>query len=291
MLFCDRQQSSPFYPPVGVVIDFLLELYNGCPPLQRGLGYSALGTARSALSTIAVIDNVPAGQHPVVQRFMKAAFNTRPTFPKSAVTWDVDLVLRHLQQMAPAPELSLYLLSQKLCMLLLILTGQRGQTIHLIDIVNMTLSESVVSFRIAELTKTSRPNHHQREIKLKAYHHDPQLCVVSVLSEYLRRTQPLRGKEARLLLSTRPPHAAASRDTIRRWTKEIMAAAGVDLTIFSPHSTRSASTSKAATRLPLATILATAGWSQASTFQKFYNKPVDSSCDFADSILSNVDCT
>ena len=173
-------------------------------------------------------------------------------------------------------------------MLLLLLSGQRGQTLHSLDIVNMTLSNSVVSFRIAELLKTSRPNCHQRELKFRAYTHQPRLCVVKLVTDYLAKTLPLRGKVSQLFITTRPPYNAASRDSLRRWTKDIMVAAGVDLTMFAPHSTRAASTSRAATKLPLSTILATAGWSRESTFRKFYNKEVQNTYDFANTVLPNV---
>ena len=106
-----------------------------------------------------------------------------------------------------------------------------------------------------------------------------------MLNEYLMRTAALRGNVQKLLITYRPPHKAASRDTIRRWTKDTMSAAGIDMTIFTPHSTRSATTSSAATRVPQATILATAGWSQASTFQKYYQKPITNDSAFADSVL------
>ena len=54
----------------------------------------------------------------------------------------------------------------------------------------------------------------------------------------------------------------------------MLAQAGVDTSKFSAHSTRAASTSKAAVSLPVDVILATAGWTNESTFRKFYNKPV-----------------
>ena len=45
--------------------------------------------------------------------------------------------------------------------------------------------------------------------------------------------------------------------------------------MFKPHSTRSASTSKAVVKgVPLADIIKTAGWSNAETFSKYYNKTV-----------------
>ena len=106
-------------------LTFLLELFND------GLGYSAINTARSALSTFITIDSQPVGQAPLVKRFMKSVFNSRPALPRYQVTWDVDMVLRYFKQLGPNKNLSLSLLTQKLAMLALLLSGQRTQTIHL----------------------------------------------------------------------------------------------------------------------------------------------------------------
>ena len=54
-----------------------------------------------------------------------------------------------------------------------------------------------------------------------------------------------------------------------------MSSAGLDMTIFTPHSIRAASTSAAAkSGVPVDTILTTAGWSRENTFRKYYQKPV-----------------
>ena len=50
--------------------------------------------------------------------------------------------------------------------------------------------------------------------------------------------------------------------------------AGINTELFSAHSTRCASTSKATASVSTDVILATAGWTEESTFRKFYNKPV-----------------
>ena len=55
------------------------------------------------------------------------------------------------------------------------------------------------------------------------------------------------------------------------------------MSIFNPHSTRSASVS--AVKVPIGTILKTAGWSKDCTFRKFYKKPVTDNMQFAESIL------
>ena len=67
-----------------------------------------------------------------------------------------------------------------------------------------------------------------------------------------------------------------------------MTSAGVDTTIFKPHSTHAATTSRAKTAsVPIQEILKTAGWSSSRSFDKFYDKPVESST-FASAILKIV---
>ena len=74
----------------------------------------------------------------------------------------------------------------------------------------------------------------------------------------------------------RRPYKAITKDTIARWVKNGMEAAGIDTNRFKPHSIRAASTSAAVkAKVPLQTILNTAGWSSCKTFAKFYNKPVE----------------
>ncbi|MPC41915.1 hypothetical protein E2C01_035525 [Portunus trituberculatus] len=91
-----------------------------------------------------------------------------------------------------------------------------------------------------------------------AYPTDRRVCVVTSIVNYLERTCALRGPFTGFFLTTKSPFRVASRDTLCRWTKD-MRSAGIDLSIFSPHSTRSASTSKATLKLPQATIISTVG--------------------------------
>ena len=68
-----------------------------------------------------------------------------------------------------------------------------------------------------------------------------------------------------------------------------MQVAGIDTSIFKPHSTRVASTSKANSRqVPINSILKVASWSTDCVFNKFYNKPVQNSnsTGFGQAILS-----
>ena len=90
---CERQIDS-LHPPLNQVLDFLEDLF------ESGLSYSALNTARSALSTFISVNNVPVGSHPYVKRFMKGVFEQRPSVSRYTKTWDVSLVLNFLWKWA-----------------------------------------------------------------------------------------------------------------------------------------------------------------------------------------------
>ena len=66
-----------------------------------------------------------------------------------------------------------------------------------------------------------------------------------------------------------------------------MAQAGLDVSKFSPHSTRAASVSTAhRASINLDDILKTAGWSSECCFAKYCNKPIVTASSFANAVLS-----
>ena len=87
----------------------------------KGLSYSTLNTARSALSIIIKIEGYYFGMHPVATRFMKGVFETRLSSPKYTTCniWDVSIVLKHLNEFYPYATSSLKDLTFKVLMLLL----------------------------------------------------------------------------------------------------------------------------------------------------------------------------
>ena len=87
--------------------------------------------------TILALNHHSLTQNYFVCKFMTAVFNQRPALPRTNVTWDTSVVLDLLKKWAPVKSLDLKRLSQKLTMLLLLLAGQRGQTIHMFDVRNM----------------------------------------------------------------------------------------------------------------------------------------------------------
>ena len=233
---------------------------------ELGLGYSALNTIRSALSSFIFIENHQAGNHPLVRRCMRGVFNRRPSLPRNN-TWDTNIVLLYLRTLSPVRTLKF--LTLKAVMLSALLTGQRCQTLHCIDIDCVTLTDSHVKIRVNELIKHTRPGKHQAGLCIKAFAPDRRLCIVTVLKEYLARMIDLRGESKRLFISFVKRHKSVTSATIGRWIREVMRLSGIDIKQFTPHSTRTAAVSNA--KVPLSTIMKTAGWTQESTFMKYYN--------------------
>ena len=260
------------------MLDYFTELF------VKGSGYSTINTARSALSSI-LISTVCA--HPLVSRFMKGVFNKRPPIPRYEEIWDVKPVLTFLRKWSPVRYLSLKQLTLKLCCLLALVSAQRAQTLALLSIKHMTITEGKVQFTVLELLKQSRPGNVGTSFVLKAYAPDRRLCIRLVIMEYIKRTKLLRQKEDKLFISFRQPHQSVSRDTIARWVRVVLAAAGVDINKFKAHSTRAAATSAANRKfVPLNDILDMAGWTGDKNFQKYYNKPVRKANQFSVAVLS-----
>lgn len=137
------------------------------------------------------------------------------------------------------------------------------------------------------LLKQSRPGYNVVCCKFSAYPPDRRLCTYFVLKEYLKRTRQFRGKtETKLLISYSKPHNAVSKDTISRWIKTVLVRSGINIQIYGPHTIRAASASKAyRSGVPVQNILQTAGWTNASTFRKFYNKSVETGDNFSNAVL------
>ena len=91
---------------------------------------------------------------------MKGVFELRPAFPKYAVTWDVDLVLRYLELLFPLDKLTLKELSYKVIMLIALSSDQRCQTLHSLTLPSITLSSDKCVFVLDVLLKQSKRGKH-----------------------------------------------------------------------------------------------------------------------------------
>lgn len=280
--FCSRQKIDSLSASVKDVIHFLTAQF------EAGLGYSSLNTARGALSSLGLkLEQFSAGSHPLVVRFMKGVYNLRPMRSRYSQTWSVDLVLNYLKKLSPVRKLSLKELSLKLVMLIALTNAARVQTIHLLSVNSLSKESSAYVFHLKQVLKQSRPGFDNSVVRLKAYPPDRRLCVYTVLKEYLARTKDIREKsEGKLFLSYIRPYKAITRDTISRWVKLVMTRAGIDTSVYSSHSVRGASVSKAKQTVPVSEILKKAGWTRESTFTKYYDKEIKETYSFEEAVLS-----
>ena len=115
------------------------------------------------------------------------------------------------------------------------------------------------------------------------------MCVVRTLREYISRSESRRSSsQPYLILGTQKPFRCVSRDTLARWTRRIMKDAGIDVELFTAHSTRGATTSKMVSlHVPINMVMRKASWTQESTFRRFYLRPVVPDEDIAHHVLAN----
>lgn len=263
--FC-RNKINPFQPTVNHILAFFVVLF------KQGLKYSVFQTARAAINNLtSICGDRDFSNHPLLKRFLSGVFTLRPSLPKYQDIWDANIVLTYLGQMK---DPTLLQLSCKLSMLFLLLTAQRCQTLHLIELSDIELTSDMLIIHPNHLLKHSKPGHHLESIKLLKYPTNPYQCIVTIFKEYLARTKDLRGTEQKLLIGSQKPHKAVSKQTVSRWVKHILIKAGVGRG-YGTHSTRAASVSAAKLGgVPLSTIIKTAGWKNDQTCTKFYNKKI-----------------
>ena len=84
-------------------------------------------------------------------------------------------------------------------------------------------------------------------LEFVAFSQDKDLCVVSALDEYLDRAEEWRrvNNETQLLLSYIQPHKQVVPSTISGWLKNVLKSSGTNISLFTAHFTRLATTSKA----------------------------------------------
>lgn len=213
----------------------------------------------------------------------------KPCLPKYSQIWDVNQVLKYLRKFSLVNQIILKDLTVNLATLLCLLTGQRCQTIHKIDVNFIHFVDDRCIITIREVLKHTKVGKHQAPLELCSYPSDKRLCILEYLHEYITRTAEFRAGQPQLLLSFTKPHKAVSKDTVARWIKSVLKQSGINTDEFTCHSTRAASTScvKAA-GLNLQQIMKSAGWSNSTTFAKYYDKQITSE-NFSSTVLNMAD--
>ena len=161
-------------------------------------------------------------------------------------------------------------------------SSNRGQTLHALDIEKIRIENDAIVFTINVKLKTTRKLLKPRTVKCVSTD-NPALNVCDHVIAYMNRTLPIRavcaragkGKPTQLFLSwaTKNP---VSKQTLARWLKQVLGMAGISN--YGALSYRGAGLSDALAKgVPIEKIIKAGVWTNARTFNSFYNKPSESS--------------
>lgn len=285
--WCHRGDNDPLSVGVIEVLKFLTDSF------LEGKSYSSINIFRSMLSStlsLAPSGLSEVGKHPLVTTLLKGMYNARPPLPKYTNTWDPTIVLNHLDATA-ARELSTLSLARKLATLIAITTLLRCGEIASIKADSIAFSQSEASFTLGKPRKSQHSGALKR-ISVAAWHPNEVICPVTCLKAYLTKTKEWRtpSNAGHLFIGSTRPHNPVSSSTISRWIKDQLREAGVDTSVYSAHSTRSAAASKAAASgISISSILSKGSWASESTFAKFYHRETRQPDPFGSAILGDQD--
>ena len=220
-----------------------------------------------------VKEGIEFGKHPIVTRMLKGIFRTRPALPRYICIYDAEIVTEFLKSLPRWEEKTLKWLTLKLVTLLALLSTHRCQTLNSLSIEHMDINIQQVTFYIPKVIKNTTTMFHPKPIILQAFPADERICPVRNIVEYIKASEKFR-KSKNLLLSYYK-HEPIETQTISRYVKLTLKAAGINTKIFTDHSTRHASsTGKFMKVLSLNDVVKKAEWKSSSSFRQFSNLPV-----------------
>lgn len=244
--------------------------------------YSSLNTIRSAIS---LIFQNEIGNHPLIKRFCKGVAILKPPRPRYDYVWDPAPVIAQLASIYSYDSVDLKRITKKLVILLALGTGHRVQTLSSIRISQLSLKDKLI-IRIPDRIKTTAPGRAQSFFCSSHFTDHENLCIVRLTEVYLERIKNLRSSTCDFLfISTNKPYKAVT--TISQWIFSGFAECGVDTNMFSAHSTRHVSTSRAAEKgVSIDLIKHAASWiGESRVFATFYNRPIVNPEDYSNTVL------
>ena len=229
--------------------------------------------------------------------FRKALRNERPPQPKYEDTWDVGVVFKYIEKLGVNGKLSLKLLTMKTVLLLKIDLMGRGSDLSKLFRCQVKFNKSA-SFRV-RFWSTKEQGRGKSSIckwttwvEVGAYSYSSRICSVTTLQAYIKRTSSaeyandicLEGKQTSGLFASVVKATSGkskgyfwslSSQRISKYALEGMSNAGVDVSKYGAHSTRSAAVSMATDAgAEVSKVLRHARMSSKENFEKFYYRSV-----------------
>lgn len=209
----------------------------------------------------------------LISRFMKGVFISNPPKPRYLFTWDVSVVLNFLKTLYPLETLSLKLLTLKTTALITLASASRAQTLVSLNLDHMTVHENEIIFYFPNVLKSYKVGRANSFVLKISHYKDERVCPMHCILYYLSKTKNVR--KSRSLLISYVTFLNISTSTIARWLRTVLDLSGIDISIFKPHSYRSAAVSSAFNKgCSVKSILRAANWSSDKNFYKFYYRSV-----------------
>ena len=226
--WCNERGRNPIQGPVTDVINFLAELY------EAGYSCRSLNSYRSAISsTHDRVEGHPVGQHPMVARVLKGAFNSRPPKPRYTSTWKVSQVVTWLNQQnnLHIPLLTLAMKAVTLCALS---RPCRSAELASFSFQSLAFSPEGVSISPLAPPKQCQPGRAIKEYFFPLFPENNNICPVATLQLYCDKTKQWRSLERVkekpvVFLTSTKPYGPASSATIARWIKTVLSKSGIYL--------------------------------------------------------------
>jgi integrase len=258
--FFDERECSFDSIQIDLVLSFLQKFV--------GLSTSRVRTAVAAMKMfLRVYKRQDLADHPLLNMFAKGAQNLAPLPKEKPSIWNPETVLEHLKK-TPRPS-SFFPCAHEALILLLLATGWRVDDVWKLNgRIEFSGETMVVFFR--EKRKCKIKGKHTLSRTISRFRENERVCPVVAMERYLSVCQKLRKNDSFLFVSSLG--VRASKDTLRRWARDLLLKCGISA---SAGSCRSAATSSALARnWPLDQIMQSAGWSSETTFRKFYDRKV-----------------
>ena len=269
--FCSEQLKNSVKVNLRCVTDFFVYCFEDLKwsPSQIAQAKSGLAFLLPCYSRLF--------KHDAVKQLIVGFFQCKLLQPHLRDTvWDSNIVLHALKLYPTYDKLAMAWYSVKLCLLVLLSTMARKHVLPLLDIDHMVFMDDCVCFCLTGLNKQScahsKPSLEAQTLDLVPYPPDSALCPVKCLIEYLNATKYVCSPTATgIFLSLNAPFNCVKKPTYAGWVKKGLCHAGIDLSVFSLHSTRGSSASTAlAEGLSVNNIMARASWASLSTFMGYY---------------------
>ena len=193
---------------------------------------------------------------------------------KEGEVWDKEMILNYLRSQPNNEDLSLGYLGKKAATLILLCTARRFKDVVNLNLSSCTRNNFQYTFVLTRPSKTyTQSTYEMQRVTIKRFK-DKKVCPYNAISHYINKTKNVRRTQFLFVTSNNFKSVAPA--TLSRWVKNILQDAGVDTTVYKPHTTRHASASSFAySTNNLAQTLKLGCWKTTSSFYKHYlRKPV-----------------